>query len=379
MRHMLLLAFTLPACLPSKGGPAKDASTDDTGSGSSDPFVIETIEGHSNRQGVFTERIQVAEDEEVMQIVAEVSGRFYISTEYLTDPDGNTIFDWENWYNHDESLTSAIYPNEFSTTMNWPVREEDGPLDAGEWVFQGATVDGSGQYISQVDYTFRVMKRPDPDFGAGTLRAVVAYAGGLESDEEVVPAIEAGVAYWTQIYAAVGITLEVEYATIDMDPTLPYTNRGADEYQAFMENYPGRRVLMIIGDTIADDPLLFGEAGGIPGPYYASPIGAVEIAWVTHAGRNGTFNEDELGVLGETMAHETGHFLGLFHPVEYKWEWWDALDDTEKCTSMGRCEEDLGDDLMFPYPLCYGTGGCDEQNRLTADQAGVMNRYVGVE
>ena len=117
----------------------------------------------------------------------------------------------------------------------------------------------------------------------GTLRAVVAYAGGLETDEEVVPAIEAGVAYWTEIYAAVGITLEVEYTTIDMDPELPYTNRGADEYQAFMEDYPGRRVLMVIGDTIADDPLLFGEAGGIPGPYYASPIGAVEIAWVTHA------------------------------------------------------------------------------------------------
>ena len=68
---------------------------------------------------------------------------------------------------------------------------------------------------------------------------------------------------------------------------------------------------------------------------------------------------------------------GLFHPVETTYDLWDALDDTEKCTNENECEDDLGANLMFPWPVC-DSSGCVSQNQLTPEQQGVMHRYSGV-
>jgi len=240
-------------------------------------------------------------------------------------------------------------------------------------------VDGSGGYTSDVDVNVHVLKRQDDDFQHGTLNVVIAYCTGLDQDAEVVRGIEAGVAYWRELYGAFGVDLNVSYTTIDIDPALPDTYEGMEEYRTLMADWGERGLLMIIGDTIADSNQIFGEAGGIPGPYYPEPLGAVEVSWITHAGGNGTFSDDEIGVLGETMAHESGHYLGMFHPVEMTYAMWDAIDDTVECTSWNQCDNALGGNLMYPYPICSGRDGCDPQSDLSDGQIGVIQRYVGVE
>ena len=79
--------------------------------------------------------------------------------------------------------------------------------------------------------------------------------------------------------------------------------------------------------------------------------------------------------MGETMAHEVGHYTGLYHPVESNYRAWDALDDTPECTRRRDCEDALGDNLMFPYSICDATS-CLVTDQLSADQEGVLQRYV---
>jgi len=82
--------------------------------------------------------------------------------------------------------------------------------------------------------------------------------------------------------------------------------------------------------------------------------------------------------MGETMAHEGGHYLGLFHPVEFSYDDWDAISDTPECASETDCDETLGTNLMYPYPVCdYYYTSCVKQDQLTDGQTGVWQRYIG--
>jgi hypothetical protein len=135
----------------------------------------------------------------------------------------------------------------------------------------------------------------------------------------------------------------------------------------------------VVGESIAGDAdYLYGEAGGIPGPFAAQPHAAVFVSWLANAGGDAAFDDEDILLFGETMAHEMGHYLGLFHPVEDGWDAWDAVADTPDCSAIGECEDALGDNLMFPYPVC-GARACVRQSALTEIQGGVVQGYIGVQ
>ena len=46
------------------------------------------------------------------------------------------------------------------------------------------------------------------------------------------------------------------------------------------------------------------------------------------------------------------------------------------CSPASSCQASLGQNLMYPYQLCNGTG-CEIQDQLTGQQGGVMQRYTG--
>lgn len=360
-----------------------DPSTDDTdkpvGPVEERAVTATVYEDKSDRSGLLSIPVEVTDDVDVFQVVVHrESGTSGL--EYLYAPDGSVVLDWEDWYDSSYSLTEAFYPAEFASTTNWPVRAADGPLQKGTWEMVVGTY-SANNYAGGKSVTVEILTRRDGDFGTGALHAVIAYAEGVREEEGVETAVEEAAGYWRELYASIGITLEVTYADIALDPALPDAYAGLEEIRAFHEANGERAVLMVIGEDIAGERSVYGEAGGIPGPYAAADHATVFVSWLANAGNDAAFSSTDVLLMGETMAHEVGHYIGLFHPVEDGFTYWDALDDTAECTGYTRCEEAMGDNLMFPYPVCTGmnSSSCVRQDTLSAEQAGVMHRYMGVE
>ncbi|HZO13825.1 MAG TPA: M12 family metallo-peptidase, partial [Polyangiaceae bacterium] len=100
-----------------------------------------------------------------------------------------------------------------------------------------------------------------------------------------------------------------------------------------------------------------GFAAGMPGPngVHGTPRSGLVISVDTHMDEN---NVIDTKMMGETIAHEIGHQLGLFHTTEEDGEQ-DVLDDTAECTkeqhdanrdgklSAEECERHGAHNLMF--------------------------------
>jgi len=125
-----------------------------------------------------------------------------------------------------------------------------------------------------------------------------------------------------------------------------------------------RTVKVFIINAFDDGPL--GIAGGIPGPlgHQGLPTSAVVLAAGPHF-----YDGFDSEYFGTTLAHEIGHFLGLFHTSESTGSNWDPLPDTPECTSPSspsNCGD--GTNLMF-----WTGGPNDPQTSISAEQANVID------
>lgn len=292
-------------------------------------------------------------------------------------PDGNVVIDGEAWALGDHALVGGVYIDVVSS-LAWPLLAED-TLSPGVWSVEVGVTDVDGFYVSGANVAFDAQLKTDGDLSGGRMGADIVYVGPVIDDVAARTAIEEAVTYWQDIYASIGITLVPEYWELDGPATMSAPGDGnAAEYLMIGQQTAFRNVNVIVVEDI-DSSLggLYGIAGGIPGALVATESSAVAVSVLTNAGPDLVFSEEDVRLLGETMAHETGHFTGLSHPVEQTMDQWDALDDTPDCESTNACEAALGDNLMFPYPVCDGP--CTPQDELTARQGGLTNRYVGVE
>ncbi len=160
----------------------------------------------------------------------------------------------------------------------------------------------------------------------------------------------------------------------DLDPEMGFVEDGDPAIRALADAEAGAgEVIAVIGDFVAIKPIVYGTAAGTPGTVAPTEFNFVAIAWGNIAGTDDVASAEEIVTLGYTLAHETGHYLGVPHPVETDWVSRDALEDTEECASSAECESYLGTNLM--YPIALSQGG---QEDLTPDQVAVLQRYVGV-
>jgi len=329
--------------------------------------------------GVATVTVQVDEGEGSFMLTAD--GQHLVALEQITNPIGEVAFHWNDWYELPTNLTSAIWPNASEMVLNWPIRAEDGSLYPGDWqvVLSASKTgdDGRNYYQSGSEIRVVVQTKNDDDFDYGVVNVRLVYAQGVDDNEAVTTAMNAGIERWREIWAPLGLEPNVRVESSDFDPDLPYPGDGSEEIYDLVLDSEEQEITMIVGETILGGTDYLGVAGGIPGTLTANTRSAVVLSWLASAGIDGNFDAVDITILGETMAHEIGHYMGLFHPVEQAgWNTWDACDDTPNCDNESRCTDQLGDNLMFPSPVCT-ISGCIEQDQLSDVQAEILHRYTG--
>ncbi len=231
----------------------------------------------------------------------------------------------------------------------------------------------------------------DSDFSAGALPVNVFFVTPISADSSVVSAVEAALTEWQRIYQdEANISVELTLFDIAGPVALPLPFFGDQFYLDASSSVASPAINVFIGEDTDNipgdsDSALLGISPGIPGPPIPTQKSALAVSIIDSAGPNGEFSAEEILVLGETLAHETGHYLGVFHPIELdsspRVTDVDPLDDTPTCATQAECyaNPDLTHNLMFPFPVLDESGSFIRQNILTGQQAGVMNRYVVVQ
>ena len=374
-RHVGALVCCVVAC----NGKDTRSETDWSCDGATDVEVC-TASATSDGDGVIEATVPV-DGERAFLLTGVADSGSTVAVASLWDPDDKEIVDWYDWVvgdHADESLTYSFFVAS-DTVFNWPIREVDGSLQHGVYTLGLGTYDtGKEPHVAgDVPVALTLHKNHGSGYTGGTVHALVVYADGLGDDLVVTKGTEAAVEVWRDVWAAFGITLDEEFVTSDIDPALPWPGTGGPEMENAAEQGDGTQVIVIVGETIDGGLDYLGVSGNIPGTLVPTQRTGTVVSWLSNAGTDGQFDDVEIQIYGETLAHEVGHYVGLFHPVETTYDLWDALDDTEKCTNESQCETDLGANLMYPWPVCTFSG-CVSQNQLTPEQQGVMHRYSGV-
>lgn len=350
--------------------------TPPTDTGQQDGLQTVHADGSSNSDGIATFDIDVA-DQTSMLLTFQPESPYQAYLSALYDPAGNMVADGEQLAASDHSMTGAVFLNT-EVSLNWPILD-DQSLSPGTWTAEIGVTDDQGYFVRNANITLDGQLKTDDDLTGGVLAVDVIYVGPVQTDTEAQRAMGRALTYWEQIYASIGITLDVtEYNLDGPDTMYPPGLGNAADYTSIADQTGFRAInVVVVGDLDGMDGL-YGMSGGIPGPLVATGNSGVGVSVATNAGPDLVFNDGEIGILGETLAHEVGHYLGISHPVESSYDQWDSIDDTPECGNDNDCEDALGSNLMFPYPVCSGNT-CIPQDQVTAQQGRIANRYTGVE
>lgn len=124
---------------------------------------------------------------------------------------------------------------------------------------------------------------------------------------------------------------------------------------------------------------IIGMSGGIPGPQLIQGTAHSGVV-ISLLGGLSTLSKSDIELQGETMAHELGHYLGLFHTTERNGLIFDPISDTAECdsetydinndgyASADECEEVDGFNLMFWAAASYS------QDIISAMQINVVKK-----
>lgn len=204
----------------------------------------------------------------------------------------------------------------------------------------------------------------------GVSGLLAANAGSNKDIEQMMRAMR-------DIYSKLGVSIEIA-DIIDASKTVADTYRIVRDFNDVfglvatstpknngIDSNLAINVFLIEDFNISDTPGLLGVSTGIPG--MAGLHGTSGSGLVFSTASLGSDNAS----LGQLMAHEIGHFLGLRHTTEHFGSTHDPISDTPECVLP-----DLGflcpdsDNFMFAYSL----GGA-KQTKTTPGQAFVIRRH----
>lgn len=215
------------------------------------------------------------------------------------------------------------------------------------------------------------------DVGAGTIDLNIVVVGGADLTQED---LDDTLARMDEVWTGGGGPALGSVDLYELSGSSMIRYRDSNELRRTdLDGANPQAINLFVVDDYSDESGTLGEAGGIPGPLGVFGVdgAGVIVALDGHRSRNGDI---DVSTMGETMAHEVGHQVGLFHTTEADGSRTESLDDTPNCPNSA----DDGDGY-FSAEECSGHDGANfmfwitgnfAQDEVSPSQAQVLSRSV---
>ena len=234
---------------------------------------------------------------------------------YLSDPDASNLLD------------NASTPNIYAQTSGFGALSYGGGSMLVPYSSSFSAKAGTWSFIASNNDRVYLGLRTGSTPSSTTISIQPYITGTTWSASD----ISAALTVMSNIYSTNGITLtikdtitisESQYSTISSSFSNSTTSALISQGSTDTVN------LFFVEDQLSGESAAYGVSGGLPGPTgIASSWNGVLNFLTAHA--TGTTLNTQL--LGETAAHEMGHWLGLYHTSESTGTSFDPLSDTAEC------------------------------------------------
>ena len=315
----------------SSSGSSSSSATTTASDNSKSSFSVSEITQTNEGDGYLSGSFVVPSDGISFMLATFMDNNSVVAFYSLSDPDGtNILSSLGTWGGY--GFASVLVPQ----TPNFRAK-------AGTWTFKNYAND-------RVNLSMRTGSTPS----ATTITVQPYITGTTWSANDIASALSV----MSNIYNSNGITLslkdtitisESQYATVSDNFTDSTTSALVSQGSKDTVN------LFFVEDQPSSETALYGVSAGLPGTMGIASSWNGVINYLSAHATGSTLNNQ---LLGETAAHEMGHWLGLFHTTEANGTSFDPLSDTAQCVisrdsdSNGKvypeeCEGYGADNLMF--------------------------------
>ena len=346
----------------SSSGSSSSSETTSTSDNSTSSYSVSEITQTNEGDGYLSGSFEVPSNGISFMLGTFMDNNSVVGFYSLTDPDGTNILSSSSaLYNFSSGRTggygfaSVLVPH----TTNFSAK-------AGTWTFKNYASD-------RVKLSLRTGSTPS----TATFIVQPYITGTTWTSNDIASALFV----MSTIYSNNGVTLSVkDTITISESQYATVSSSFIDSTTSALVAQGGEDTLNLffVEDQPSSETSILGVSAGIPGTMSIASSWNGVINYLSAHATSSTLNSQ---ILGETVAHEMGHWLGLFHTTEATGAYFDPLSDTAQCPSSldgdndgkvyaEECDGYGADNLMFwtTWSTSSQAAGKTQENLSTEQQ-----------